>query len=171
MKGTKQIRVVSDGGPMGTKVLLDGESIPGVTRVEIMPIELGALVKAVIHVVGAEVDVAASLDAGASKCRSVGVLTESINDRLLCDSLKENQRKIQAEFAASTLLGDRLSDRKKDARRARLKGDRAYSDAFDHIIVNCGGSEHGYDLACAIQLRDALNRAISNAALPDDEYR
>lgn len=63
-----------------------------------------------------------------------------------------------------------MKQRMADAKEKKRSGKRAYSDAHNHIIVNYGGSEHGYDLGCAIQLRDALNEAISAAAVPDDEY-
>jgi len=49
-------------------------------------------------------------------------------------------------------------------------GRRAYSDAFDHVLVRLGGAEHGLDLACAIRLREDLDRAIRNAALSDADY-
>ena len=63
-----------------------------------------------------------------------------------------------------------MKQRIEDAKNQKSAGIRAYSDSFNHVIVNYGGAEHGYDLACAIRLRDALNVAISNAAKPDDEY-
>ena len=49
-------------------------------------------------------------------------------------------------------------------------GRRVVSDAHNHIVVRLNGVEHGFDLASAIRLREDLNRAIRNAALPDDQY-
>ncbi|MES9841206.1 MAG: hypothetical protein ABW134_11690 [Candidatus Thiodiazotropha endolucinida] len=49
-------------------------------------------------------------------------------------------------------------------------GRRAYSDSFNHVVVRMYRQEYGFDLACAIRLREDLDRAIRNAALPDDEY-
>lgn len=50
-------------------------------------------------------------------------------------------------------------------------GRRAYSDSFNHIIVSMHGShESGLDLACAIQLRNDLDKAIKSASLPNDLY-
>lgn len=49
-------------------------------------------------------------------------------------------------------------------------GRRAFSDAFNHIVVRLNGTEHGFDLACAIRLQEDLARAIRNASLSDDQY-
>jgi hypothetical protein len=63
-----------------------------------------------------------------------------------------------------------MKQRIDDAKNQKRRGDRAYSDAFDHVIVNMHGTEYGLDLACAIRLMYALNGAIINAAKSDDEY-
>lgn len=60
--------------------------------------------------------------------------------------------------------------RKIHAKTDKQTGRRAYSDGFDHVIVRMHGAEHGLDLACAIRLREDLDRAIRNAALSDGEY-
>jgi hypothetical protein len=57
-----------------------------------------------------------------------------------------------------------------DALRKKKAGLMAYSNEFEHIFVRLGGVEHGINLARAIQLRDALEKAISTAAIPDNEY-
>jgi len=49
-------------------------------------------------------------------------------------------------------------------------GRRAYSDGFNHIVVRMPAADYGFDLACAIRLREDLDMAIKNAALPDDEF-
>jgi len=65
----------------------------------------------------------------------------------------------------------------KELRALHAKGDkengrRAYSDCFNHILIRSpGNTEHGYDLACAIRLREDLDRAIRYAALGDDSYQ
>jgi hypothetical protein len=56
------------------------------------------------------------------------------------------------------------------AKSDKQNGRRAYADAFDHLLVRLGGAEHGLDLACAIRLREDLDRAIRNAALSDADY-
>lgn len=69
--------------------------------------------------------------------------------------------------------GDFITNKQRrfeDAQRKKKAGYRAYSDAFNHVIVSYGGDERGYDLACAIQLRDALDKAIISASTPDDRY-
>lgn len=67
-------------------------------------------------------------------------------------------------------MTDKAQQRINHAQTLKKIGRRAYSDAFNHIIVKMHNSEHGMDLACAIQLRDALDDAISVAARPDDMY-
>lgn len=57
-----------------------------------------------------------------------------------------------------------------DAKTQKLNGSRAYSDSFNHVVINYGGTEFGYDLACAIQLRAELDVAIINAAKSNDKY-
>ena len=58
-----------------------------------------------------------------------------------------------------------------EAKRKKRAGYRAYSDAFNHVIVNMHGSkEYGLDLTCAIQLRNDLDRAINDAATSIDRY-
>lgn len=56
------------------------------------------------------------------------------------------------------------------AKADKQNGRRAYSDSFDHVLVRMHGTEYGLDLACAIRLREDLDRAIRNAALSDDDY-
>lgn len=69
---------------------------------------------------------------------------------------------------SNTTINDiRASNAKIDKQR----GLKAYSDTFNHIIINvhsCG--ENGIDLACAIRLKADLERAINEAAMSDDEY-
>lgn len=60
--------------------------------------------------------------------------------------------------------------RKVNAKADKDSGRRAYSDAFNHVIVKIGNTEHGFDLACAIQLKTDLDKAISYAALHDAEF-
>lgn len=67
----------------------------------------------------------------------------------------------------TTITDIRCSNAKIDKQR----GLRAYSDAFNHIIINVHGcGESGLDLACAIRLKTDLERAINEAAMADDEY-
>ena len=61
-----------------------------------------------------------------------------------------------------------MSKRQEQAIKIKMSGGRAYSDDFNHVLVNCGGTEYGYDLACAIQLRADLDRAIEKAATPNE---
>lgn len=56
------------------------------------------------------------------------------------------------------------------AKADKQSGRRAYSDSFNHVFVRLHGTDHGMDLACAVRLREDLDRAIRNAALPDDSY-
>lgn len=49
-------------------------------------------------------------------------------------------------------------------------GRRAYSDAYNHIIVKMAGSEHGIDVLSAVRLVADLERAIKNASLSDGDY-
>lgn len=67
-------------------------------------------------------------------------------------------------------MTDKTQQRIDHAKALKNIGRRAYSDSFNHIIVKMYNTEHGMDLACAIQLRDALDDAISVAARPDDMY-
>ncbi len=60
--------------------------------------------------------------------------------------------------------------RKIHAKTDRQLGRRAYSDGFNHVLVKMYNMEHGLDLACAIRLREDLDRAIRNAALCDENY-
>lgn len=57
-----------------------------------------------------------------------------------------------------------------DALLKKKDGRKAYTNAFNHVFVRLGGAEHGMSLAQAVQLRDALDKAISTAAIPDHEY-
>jgi hypothetical protein len=56
------------------------------------------------------------------------------------------------------------------AKADKQNGRRAYSDRFNHVLVRLHCTDHGMDLACAVRLREDLDRAIRNAALPDDSY-
>lgn len=56
------------------------------------------------------------------------------------------------------------------AKADKQNGRRAYSDGFGHVFVRMHGIEYGLDLACALRLREDLDRAIRNAALSDGEY-
>lgn len=61
--------------------------------------------------------------------------------------------------------------RASNARIDKQRGLRAYSDTFNHVIINVHGrGESGLDLACAIRLKADLDRAINEAAMSDDEY-
>lgn len=61
--------------------------------------------------------------------------------------------------------------RRKNAATFKKHGYRAYSDAFNHVIVNHNSKEYGLDLACAVQLRNDLDIAISEAAMSDDRLK
>lgn len=60
--------------------------------------------------------------------------------------------------------------RRLHAKADKQNGRRAYSDGFNHVLVRMHCTEHGLDLACAIRLREDLDRAIRNAALSDADY-
>jgi len=82
-----------------------------------------------------------------------------------------NEKETQQPIGVVSDLNNELGVlRQKHAKYFKENGYRAYSDAFNHVIVNHQGQEYGFDLACAVQLLTDLNYAIQIAAKTNDRY-
>lgn len=96
------VRIVSDGTPFGTKVLVNGEEIRHLARVEILPVmPNGGAVKAVIEVIGPDVDMVAKLVQPAETVNVVidtQAATVALNNALI--SLAKDLEDGEPEFAA-----------------------------------------------------------------------